>query len=147
VRAGAGALLYNPIMEEEKPALKSVLKTVSDIEDLPEPMRSMIKQRLAALKPGESVPPGGQTGADPQFSLPPGLVSFLNLVLKVSEKGGFLPVPAPEKPKGFLPGPAEAPSSPQPFSGPLKPSSAGWLVWLAGGVAIACLIYYHLLGR
>lgn len=119
-------------------------KAVCDIEDFPEPMRSMIKGRLASLKPGEKGPPAGQPGLDPQFSLPPGLVSFLNLVLKVSAKGGLLPAPVPEKPKGFLPGPAEAPSSPQPFSGPLKPSSSGWLVWLAGGVAIAGMIYYYL---
>ncbi len=131
--------------EDGKPDEKPLPETAYDLEALPEPLLSLIKQRLDAAKQGGKGLSGGQPGGDYRFPLPQGPASLLNLLFKVLLKPGLPPAPSPRKSFGFKAGAGE--TSPQPAGEPLHPSSSGWLVLLMAALGIAGMIFYYSLSR
>ena len=133
---------YNASMEEEKPGLPPASNTDHDLEELPEPLRALMQQRLRGEPPGSGVPSGNGLNNDDRFPLPSEVLPLLTTLVKVLVKSGAL-IPPPPDESSARPAPQEPPPVPQPVPEPLKPVSSGWVIWLIAGVAIAWLYYYH----
>ncbi|MDO8804164.1 MAG: hypothetical protein Q7R35_07025 [Elusimicrobiota bacterium] len=109
-------------------------------EEVPEHLRELLRAKMEARRTGEESPGARKEAALADLLLPggSGLVGLVELLVKASRQ----PKPgAPGAP--FPPSGAAAPGgSPglhsEPFrSGPLKPASSGWALWLAALILAA----------
>lgn len=128
-------------MEAAQREVKPAGKAAYAAEGLPEPLRLILKQRMAALKPVEKGRPRGQEPGESPLSPPPALLYLMDLILKASAKPG--PAVKPIKTYGFPAEGGETAPPRQTLPGPIRPASSGWLVWILAGLALAGAIFCY----
>ena len=136
------------IMEEKKKIeIRFTGDRQQEIESLPEPLRSLIKEKLKAASAENPAGPGEKTitiRKDLDLSVGPGFLSLLNWMVKISLK------PAPPlsgRPGAGTPPPNSgitAPSARPPQPAAIKPASSAHVIWIA---AIILAVSYLLLWK
>jgi len=118
-----------------------------DPEEIPEPLRNALKEKLAAAKtvglPDD--PSGAESDKDFTFEGGPGLAALLKLLIGITpppEKNGRKP--------DYPPASATAPGQPEdlfeemPRPGPIEPASSGRVLWLTLIISAIFYAYYFL---
>ena len=115
------------------------------LEEMPEPLRKMVKTKMETAKTGEETPGGSRTAAqqDFQFQFQPG--SGLAEILKLLATASQPPKPRTPKPTYAEATPTDPENEPdtdpdQPGPGAINPSSSSWIIWLA--VIILAAFYF-----
>ncbi len=116
----------------------------TNLEELLGPLRDILKEKIEVPPNDEGTPAASKIPGhnDLLFQASPGLVTLIKWLIKIS------PPPAPRAQRPADAGapaaereelPAAAPALPVP--GALKPSSSGWVIWLAV-IALAAVYFY-----
>jgi len=132
--------------EEKKPVIIS-RDDHFKLEDVPEPLRALFKARMDAARSGKETSEASKLTfeKDLQFNFQggPGLFSFMKLLVKASQ-----PASSRLATKPFAMSGTEEPeqkrelNSENPNPGAIKPSSSGWIVWLAAVLLAAFYLFY-----
>ena len=116
-----------------------------DLDKAPEPLREMIKAKIAAAKAAKEAPGASKIAPLDDFPLQgnPGLISLLKWLIKISpppgprERGPAEVQPDAEGPEELSGTPPE-PARPD----PIEPSSSAWIIWLTI-IALAAFYFFR----
>lgn len=132
--------------EEKKPVIISGDDHFK-LEDVPEPLRALFRARMDAASSGKEPPDASKLTFEKDFQFNfqggSGLLTFIKLLIKASRPPGPR---MPEKP--FSESGMEAPEQKRGINGEnrnpgaIKPSSSGWVLWLAAILLAAFYLFY-----